>query len=118
MNRGSFCERYNYCSRGVFVIHAAIQLKHSIPEQVFITAGVSFHSHHVLSIKTLSNLLCNFHMGVQFSYGFAISESPCMVLCMDILFCMHRLFCVQIRCEGQFSFILLVNNNHIYIFSG
>ncbi len=53
-------------------IHVPIQPKHSVSDQVFIPAAVIFHSYHVISIKTLSNLLCNYHISLQFSYQFAI----------------------------------------------
>jgi hypothetical protein len=42
---------------------------------VFIPADVDVHSRRVISVKTLSNLLCNFHISLQFSYQFAITIS-------------------------------------------
>ncbi len=55
--------------RGVCdIIHAAIQPKHSA-EQVFIPHAVGFPSRCVVSIKTLSNLLCKFNMGLQLKLG-------------------------------------------------
>ncbi len=44
---------------------------------VFIPATVNIHSCRVISIKSLSNLLCNFHISLQFSYHFANFISVC-----------------------------------------
>ncbi len=44
---------------------------------VFIPTAVNVHSRLVISIKSLSNLLCNFHISLQFSYQFAILISVC-----------------------------------------
>ncbi len=53
-------------------IHATIQQKHSVSDQVYIPSAVNFHSCCVVSIKIFSNLLCNYHISLQFSYQFAI----------------------------------------------
>ncbi len=44
---------------------------------VFIPAAVDVHSRCVISIKSLSNLLCDFHISLQFSYQFAMLISVC-----------------------------------------
>jgi hypothetical protein len=44
---------------------------------VFIPAAVDVHSRRVISIKSLNNLLCNFHISLQFSCQFAILISVC-----------------------------------------
>jgi hypothetical protein len=44
---------------------------------VFIPIAVNVHSRHVISIKSLSNLVCNFHISLQFSCQFAIFISVC-----------------------------------------
>jgi hypothetical protein len=44
---------------------------------VFIATAANVHSHRVISIKSLSNLLCNFHISLQFSCHFAIFISVC-----------------------------------------
>jgi hypothetical protein len=44
---------------------------------VFIPAAINVNSRCVISIKTLSNLLCNFNISLQFSNQFAIFISVC-----------------------------------------
>ncbi len=44
---------------------------------VFIPAAVDVRSRSVISIHSLSNLLCNFHINLQYSYQFAILISVC-----------------------------------------
>jgi hypothetical protein len=86
MNRGKFCQRW---FRWVFVIHTAIEPKHSF------CSRTSFHSYHVSyenckhrrrnytakSENCFAMLIsvCNFHISLQFSYQFAILTFWCIV---------------------------------------
>ncbi len=80
---------------------------------VFIPAAVDVHSRHVISIKSLSNLLCNFHISLQFSYQFAILISVCnshvLMYSSYVEVCN---FHMTLQFSYQFAILISVCNSH------
>ncbi len=80
---------------------------------VFIPTAVDVDSCRVISIKTLSNLLCNFHISLQFSYQFAILISVCNS--HVLLYSSYVKVCnfhMTLQFSYQFAILVSVCNSH------
>jgi hypothetical protein len=80
---------------------------------VFIPAAVDIHSRRVISIKSLSNLLSNFHINLQFSYQFAILISVCNShILMYSYYVEVCNFHMTLQFSYQFAILISVCNSH------
>ncbi len=119
MNPGWFCERLFHW---VFVIHTAIESKHSVPEQIFIPAVSHMKVANVQVGNTLKRencfailiSVCNFHISLQFSYQFANLMFQCIVTTWTFaIFIWVCNFHMSLQFSYEFAIFISVCNSHV-----